>query len=208
MPVLAPADKVLYTINGTLNGQRTMSTFGLVVTQAVGQPDQAAAFLALRNKLCLAGEVMDKYLACMPNNWTAGEHWFQVVGPTRFVKYAFGNTATGPKSTYPANMPNVAGAIERRGVFADRKNISVLHLPSPTTNDWVDDGIFSIEAVTAYAALGNLIKGEISTPVPNVTYSFSILGTPLATAFPVPIQLTSVGLTSRVMRRRTVGLGI
>lgn len=207
MPTLLTADRVLVTINGTLFGQRIMSTFGYVVESQTGSNQDDDAFTALRNKLCELGGLVDKYLACLPSQYVKGQIWIQDIQPTRIVKRVFTNIAAGATSGEVAETANIAGTILRRGDFANRRNVSVLHLPSPTTVNWIDQGNFTVQALTAYQALADKIILDQATTVPVVNYAPSILPK-TAAGLPVPITSANAQDIVRTMHRRTVGLGI
>lgn len=206
MATVLAGDNVLMTINGALCGQTVMSTFCYVIESVTGSIDDTDLFGAFRTSICAAGELVDKYLACCPSNYVKGNLWFQIVRPQRIQKRVFGNSAPGGLSPYVADMPNVATTILRRGDIADRKNISTLHVPAPTTNDWIDTGSLTIEALTANQALATKVLKSYTTATFVANFYPSILNKGTSSDV-TPIISASAETTSRVMRRRTVGVG-
>lgn len=207
MATLLAGDKVLITFVGSLNGQTTMSTFTYGVASTVGSIQQDDAFLALRNAICSAGKLRDKFVACCPSNWSMVDIWIQVVGPTRYVKYDFGDTGAGPKSDYTANTSNVAAVILRRGDRASRKAISTLHVPAATDAEWITGGLLTVEALTSLGALATEILLPITTSTTVATYDPIINNGPLSGDI-TPITISSAKDQVRTMTRRTVGRGI
>lgn len=207
MPTILAADQVLITINGTLHGQRVMTTFGYVVESITGSNQDDVVFAALKTKLALANGLLDKYHACMPVEYVKGELWFQIIRPVRAVKRVLTNTAAGLSSGESAETANLAGTILRRGDLGNRRNISVVHLPSPTGANWIDNGQFTVQALTAYQELADQIILDQTTVAPAATFAPSILPSNPAN-LPVPISNANAQGTVRTQRRRTVGVGI
>lgn len=207
MATLLVADKVLITFVGSLSSQTTMSTFTYGVSTVGGSIQQDDAFAALNVAICSANKLRDKFVACCPSNWTLEDIWYQVIGPTRYVKYNLSDAGVGPKSDYTANTPNVAAVIMRRGDIAARKGISTLHIPAPTDAEWITGGELTVEALTALGTLSVEMKNDITVAVPSFTITPIINNGPLAGDV-TPITQTVAMSTVRTMRRRTVGRGI
>lgn len=207
MPAINIGDNVLVTVLGDLNGQRTMSQFGYVVSAMTGIQYDNIVFPLLRDQLCAANGLMDKFFACLPSNWSPGVMWIQTIRPFRFRKLVHVINNTGPKSDYVANTSNLAGTITRRGDVANRKNISTLHVPCPTTEEWIDAADFGLEAINAYAALCQKIILTQTTVGNVVSFAASIIAGPNSNDA-IPLTFAYPPGNVRVMRRRTKGVGI
>jgi len=208
MATVITGDNVLVTFNGTLCGQRVMNTFGYVVSAVTGSFDDSALAVAFQTAIAAAGKLEDAYLACMPSNYTRGLMWWQIIRPGRILRRQITMTGAGGNSGELAETANVGATILRRGDFANRKNISTLHLPAPTTSNWLDAGAFTIQAKTAYTALCTEVGRSYTLGGGTVcTLSPSILNGPLSTNV-TPITAVSTGDEVRTNRRRTVGRGI
>jgi hypothetical protein len=204
---LLAADRVLMTITGLLNSQRFMNTFSYVVSSVGSSIAQGDAFTAIRDKLCLAGGFMDKYKACIPSNVNALELWFQVIYPTRYIKYIRGDLSTGSLGSGAAWTSNLTQVITRRCDRAGRKFHSSLYLPLDSTNDAAEDGLLTGGQRTILNQFAALVDDEIVVTSPAVELTPSIFHKPL-TVLPDPITDAYAQAESRVMRRRTVGRGI
>lgn len=206
MPALLATDVVLCTVKGRLSNQSVYNTFAWVVSSTGGPTvQQDAAFAALNVYLKDTDHLFEKFAECMPANYTPVENTYQVIAPTRYAMYELAGISGN--SGYDAETPNIAAVIERRGDLATRKAVSTLHVPSPTATDWIEEGLFTIAALSSYQAVANLLPLDVVLTVPEVTFSpviYNMGSIPNVT----PITLSSVKDTIRVMRRRTVGRGI
>jgi hypothetical protein len=208
MSTVIAGDNVLVTFNGEVSGQRIMSTFGYVISSVTGSFDDSALAIAFQSAIAAAGKLEDAYLACCPSNYTRGLMWWQIIRPGRVIQRKLTMTSVGNNSGEIADTPNVAAVLLRRGDTANRKNISTLHVPSPTTSNWIDGGKWTVQALNALNPLCTEVGRVYSlTGGTTCTLSPSILNGPLSSNV-TPITAVSVMETVRVMRRRTVGLGI
>jgi len=206
MPVLDVGDNVLVTKTARLFGQLIMSTFGYVVTEKTGAVDQDTAFSQLNIAMCAAGEVHDAYNRCCPDQMLVEDIWYQVIRPTRYRKYYKADLTTGVFSGFSANTANVASTITRVGELGRRSNISSLHVPAPTGEDWLESGNITVAGLAKLEALADACRATYTIALGSTKFSPSILNGPLA-ANVTPITYAFHQTTVRVMRRRTVGVG-
>jgi len=206
MPALSLGDNVLVTKNGRLHGQLIQSMFGYVVTEMTGVVSMDTAFTQLNLAICANGEVADAYNRCCPDNYIPGDIWYQVIRPTRFRKFVKADFTTGVTSGFAATAPNVACVITRVGELGRRDNISSLHLPAATDNGWIDGGTVTLAAQVKLATMSDACRTTYSVAIGSTKFSPSILNGPLA-AQVTPITFAFFQFTSRVMRRRTLGVG-
>lgn len=207
MAALDLQDSVLMTINGVLAGQRTMNTFWWRVTAITGSPDETVAFPALWALLGSAGFI-DKYLACVPTNWTGAGVWMQSIYNLRQRKIVipFDDGGTGVSE---ANTANVQGSITRVGDIARRDAVGGIRIPIPTNALATTNGLLTVAqkgAMDEFAAELPIVR---TTVTPAVTYT-PMVGAPEA-ANPAnwfKVVAAFAQPETRVIRRRTVGRGI
>lgn len=206
MAALDLNDSVLMTIVGRLNGQRTMNTFWWRVTAVAGDPDEAVAFQELHSLLLT--NFFDLYLACVPTNWEGYQVWYQSIFNVRQRKivFPFDSEGTGPGE---ANTANVQGSITRVGDLASRKAIGGIRIPIGTTALTTVNGYISPAQKTAMEEFAAAMVPTRTTAAPAVTYT-PMVGAPdpLNPVNWFQVVATQVQETTRVLRRRTVGLGI
>lgn len=206
MPTLKLGDTVLQTYVTTLCGQRVMNTFWWEVTVApTPLLEQDVAFDALNDQMNEATGLTNRFDACLPSNLDWYGIWFQVIGPTRLVKVTFARTGNG-QFNGEAGSANVAAVITRRTQYASRVGIGSLHVPIATEPIAIEGGFVANALRTPLNALAAKMKENVSasgyTLRPKVTPNADAVG-----GIPWVYQ-TFLQDTVRIMRRRTVGLGI
>lgn len=206
MAALDLGDSVLVTVNGRLNEQRTMNTFWFRVTAIADAPDESIAFAALFLQLVGAGGLLEDYLACVPTNWAAEAVWFQSITPVRQRKVSFPWDAIGggPSS---ALTSNVQASITRVGDAARRDAIGGIRIPIGTGVGSITNGRLMAGQKTVLQDLADSMTQIVTTIGPNVEYT-PIVGKPNNAGNYWNVVDTTVQETARVLRRRTVGLGI
>ena len=204
-PAAQVADRLIVTYVGDLLNQRIMSTFWYGISSLIGVPTLGDVMDELRAKLITANNLRDDYLSCCPPQYTLNETWVQFVRPTRYVKKVYVDAQAGTFAG-DAHTANIAAVIERRGVTASRKSVSTLHVPCPTANSAITGGSITAGYATPLADLATQVATQVTTATGYVldpVIDNGVGGT----------NFTAIGLafpqtTVRVMRRRTVGLGI
>lgn len=206
MPAIVVTDKILMTFYGELAGQKILNTFPLVVTAVTGAPDLNDALDVLFAKVNAVGELRSAFLNCCATNYTLTQIWLQCVFPVRYKKrtYPVGMNGAGEDVSAAAN---IAGVITRTGDLAKRNNTGSLHVPIGSTSLSIVGGRLTATQKGLMTTLGTKMKGTIGTDGLVVDYSFSLWGNQVGN-LPVPVTAAVPQDTSRVMRRRTVGLGI
>lgn len=145
------------------------------------------------------------YRSSCSNSWEGLTWRIQKVHPVRFLASVFVDQQAGAIAS-PALFSNTAGVITRRTEFSGRKQVSTLHMPGlPASGS--TEGTLTAAQKTLYSALGDAIilklqDGSISLNMsPSIVHKTNPLSVDTITNFVVQD-------TTRVMRRRTVGLGI
>lgn len=206
MPVLAVNDRVLFTIVGRLCGQRTMNTFLYRVSACEADTEQSDFFTALNASMNAAGGVAQRMKGCCPANWRHVESWYQVISPVRFRKLAYPVDAAGLFAS-TALTPNVQASITRTGDRSGRKYIGGTRIPIGSDSFSTADGMITPELKAALTALTDSMKLNIITAGTVATY-IPQLGIPKPPALSYDLYDCFAQDTTRVIRRRTVGLGI
>jgi hypothetical protein len=206
MPVLHATDKILMTFKGTLIGQTILNTFPLTVISVTGTPEVNDCLDALEAKIAGAGDLKTAYLNAVADNYTLDEIWLQVIFATRYRKKVY-TIAAGGNSGANSLTPNVAGVLTRAGDQANKHNIGAIHLPIGTDDTSIVNGKLQATQKGLLNTVGTKCRGTVSTSSPAVTYAYSLFQHDPA-GLPSFVTTTFAQETARVMRRRTVGLGI
>lgn len=201
----------LVTVNGLLHGQRTMSSFYYQLFGIpAGAPTVEQAYDDLNTQMSVAADVFADYRAIAPTNWTFTESWVQCVRPQRYRKkvYVKNQAGLGPNAS---SVTNVSVSITREGELASRNRLGGIRIPlSPldVTAGIVNAGplaaanALATDLLTGYGAPGQFqwTPGFLSTILQNPPLLPTFEFTPNFAVFAQP--------TARVVRRRTVGVGI
>jgi len=205
---LTDGDILLYTLVCEYQGQRILNTWHLKVTQFTPDNiDYEDAATAILTELSGLGDLIDQLEAITVNAYNYVEHRIQRVWPTRnrTVVQLLGTSGTllGTGSTV-----NQAAVVTKYGNVATRYGIGSWHqcgLPASyyTTTGRIDPSAVTAltAAVAMLTAIGD-IEGFAGTEASPVLWSH------LVPARVTPIQQVVGQSTARVMRRRTVGVGI
>lgn len=200
-------DVFLCQTTGVLAGQTIITTFHYVVTAVNVEIDEVTACNRLLLKLTEADGLVDTYLGVAPTNYVMAQISAQKILPNRYRRVQTAINEPGLRGASPVS--NVALTIERFGALANRKNLGNVHLPcSPgnAANGTWDAG--TLAAADEFAPkLTELFEDEDGNRFrPCLVAAWQGVPTPLPT--PQLITGTIVHTASRVVRRRTVGLGI
>lgn len=208
MASLQIADRVLITVNILAFEQHLMSTFVYGVSSLTPPVTQAQAFAVLHTKVTGVGGLITTYRNVLCPEFLVSSVWYQVISPSRYAKYEFtSGLGLGTFAAGAASSANQAAVILRRGDGASRKQISTLHVPIGQDSDCQANGGIGGGIETPLDTLASQLKDSITTATTVIQFDPVINNGPNATDF-TPITITSVKPWVRVMRRRTVGLGI
>jgi len=207
MATAAVGDRILVTLKANLLAQVIMSTFVYRITSVTGTPNMHDVFDALDTKLKTAGNLVPKFLASVTHDYILHEIWYQTIAPGRFAKYPVIATGLIGGFTGESQTANLAAVITRRGDLGNRHNISTLHVPIGTDDNSLEDGELAVDLQTVLAALAIQINSSITLSSPAVGLSPVINNGPNAADYS-PITNTFVSQGVRVMRRRTLRVGI
>lgn len=144
-------------------------------------------------------------LNCLPSNAQINSLTAQAIYPTRSAQWEEGLTGQTGLWDGTANVPNNAGVIVFRTELAGRDQVSLAHVGPMPTNGAVA-GILTVDYVAALLALAN----QLVTTIEIAGFEGNLRPVIYHRSNNTSTQLINVTIrnTSRVMRRRTVGLGI
>jgi len=192
------------TCEGRLAGQRVMNVFHYFMQLEGGVDDGHQECLDLMNTLQAGGGFWDKYLACLSADCIEMHMYAQWITDVRFAYV----TSPVPDATglagQPALPPNDGAAITLRGDLADRHNLGRKAIPG-VFQDYVVNG----NLVLIYFGLLEDFCDKIVLEQVNPSgaeYLPIIFNRATPELSPV-ITEAFPQHTSRVERRRTVGVG-
>jgi len=197
-------DVLQVTLVGDSAGQQILNTFHYGMATVTGTPTQAAVATEVTAKLQAAGELVDKFLGCMPPEYNLDYMWVQFVLDTRYQKSVFsiGSPGTSPQH---ASTANLAAVITRRGPVANKRNLGSLHLLYPNKDTGVANGDVSAAQLTAMDLLASKVILTYALATLGSIAPILIHGTSKLNAIPITSAFSQI--TLRTMRRRTVGVG-
>lgn len=206
------------TLRSTLFGQEVMNTFHFRLDLAGGALPDGAAFLSdFNDMLAVADTFYDTYMLTLPvqcQNIYADLQW---IDPDRLMMRSF---VVGPQgaTVHVPTTANLASALELRGDIADKRSIGTKHIPG-LGGVAVAAGIVQAALIAELANFGIQatlpvgIGGRTMTPIifgrarAQYTDKHGVVHPPIGKSYR-PITAFRVQTTARVMRRRTVGVGI
>lgn len=155
-----------------------------------------------------ANSLGDVYLKCLPENLILREIWAQKIYPTREVKQSKAVSYTGLWPTAEASTGNIGAVITLRTDKAGRSQVGNKHI-GPLPQDAYTNGQISGAAIIAMEVLGEALVNALNT-AGSGQYDPAIYHRAGDGAAQKSDLIASfvIQTTARVMRRRTVGLGI
>lgn len=206
------------TLRGILLDQVVMTIFHYQLDPtSPSLLDGAAALDNFFTQIAAGGDMLNDYGDAMPTEWVSDEIDLQWIWTPRYVKKTYANPFPNGNSGSSTTVCNLACAMEIRGETANKRSVGIKHLPG------VGGGDATAGFLTpAYLATAAAIKAQCQASVVAAgrTYNPIIYGrerqafTKCGKTYPFLPQLStritnaSLNDTVRVMRRRTVGIGI
>lgn len=201
----AIGDIILVTFEGLWHGQITLNTFYYRVNAVTGAPLVTAFATAMDGVLKGAGNLVPKFLACCPPQYFLNNIWYQTVAPTRYVKEVR-SAVLGGTFASNSNLANTCTVITRRGDFANRRNVGALHVPMANLDADISNGAIGAPQLAANTALASQMLNALA--MAGIGGADPVLWYPPLSANYTVVRSTLSQLTTRVMRRRTKGIGI
>lgn len=206
------------TFRGELFNQLVMTTFNYEVTEVPGggAPSNILAITQFNTAFLAPGDMIDDYTNAMPVEYNLVAMDYQWIAPLRYRKVSKFDAA-GPGNGGTTTTPNLAACITLAGDRATRRTVSTKHLPGLGGAD-IDDGILNGGAIARYGVVAT--QAQAAVVAAGTTYKPIIYGrfiapfTKCGKDYPGQPELTTLiefgfpQVTARVMRRRTVGVGV
>lgn len=204
---LAVGSIIEATFRGTLLGQTVMSVWHYAVTTVATEPsiaNELRDFLNTWDNALVAG-IRLGYVDCMPSNYTLRQSSAQLVSPTRSRKFFHTLNIGGNRTA--AMVPNTAGVMTYQTDAGGRDQVGSKHLPIDPNVDAVD-GNLDVAYKNVLAILGARTTLPLLVVANGGEYAPVLWHRKKPQPSSSAIKDFIVQDTARVMRRRTVGLGI
>lgn len=199
---LLPDAVVQVIIETNLNSQRLLNVLHYQA-DGTGAADYNVALNALIGVLLTPGDLVDTLSACQSNEAQIRRISAQPVYPARLAIISEVQAIDGTVAQ-PALPQNTSLVVTKRSDLATRYGVGSIHIPGiPTT--FVANGFITGAASAAMTAFADQASGQ--------KMAAGIIWTPVLWNLATPGRVTVwdryvIQDTSRVMRRRTVGVGI
>lgn len=203
MPYAVPNGGILeVSIKGKFELQTFLSVFHYRITAAGGTADGDAAINAADAILNVAGGFVDAYADALHADAILEDVIYQWIHPKRYHRVRKAPVTLTGHVAGTKMPPNVSGPITKKSVTATRHSRGTLHMPAVPAS-FVIGGTISNAGQIAYNNFALLVvsTGALLGYEPVL---FNRLSPGLSEAIVEAYSET----TSRVQRRRTVGLGI
>lgn len=209
MAAAANGDIFLATMHGLFHNQRTMNTWHYRLDDVQGACTVQDCYAAISEAFRTAATGMiAQFKVCAPNEWSFKEMWYQRVHPVR-VQKLIEQLNTGGGSGGPSQITNISAVITRFGEVASRSSRSRLHVPIPPAA--VTAGALTFQHAGYLTALAQSCTNLIPVLF-NVAVLTPVIWSPMNEDKPfvtnIDVYGAKVETSQRVVRRRTVGVGI
>lgn len=206
MPVGLPNNALIaYTLYYTMFEQRLMNTLHWVYKEDVPVTNYLTYLESVLASLEVANALVDRVAQSCTNAITITHHSAQPVHPDRLVPAVRTIGQNGSRAISPLPQ-NTAASITLHGPYGNRKNVAKWQQPGATIEDQ-ESGIWVAGYMTLLGAIATELKKEIGGGALPGTLSPIIVTRGEAPGNRFITQATPQD-TVRVMRRRTVRLGI
>lgn len=215
MPDMAVDDIVQVTMRNTLFNQRLLNTFHYRVSLVNAPVSYENAIVGLDGQIRITNGLMDKYLACLQDDVTLDEIWYQKVSPVRLYVQKKPVGSVGDR-VGASNTANLAGFIERRTATATKRSIGGVHIPVAAGAGSTVAGILTAGMKAVLDQLAGQMLSAFTTNTGFIGWTPVLFGPfrpakgdkPAVPEHYEDLIATEAYTTTRVMRRRTVGVGI
>lgn len=190
-----------------LAGQRVMNTFQYKMTSIPPLDHDYRAELELVAQFIQGTNgILEDYLPMLPTDMIVDRLTIQPVWPIRQRYMAWTIGQNGTSTFTSANTANQAVSIKRTSETVGPRGVGRIQVPVPRTA--VVNGLIDASYITteAQAMADKMLDPMVtSTPITWEPCLFSVVGGVAGTGLLIGSEVET---TARVMRRRTVGLGI
>lgn len=194
------------TIEGQQAGQQILTVLSYILDRDVITPiaDGRQAAKDFLVEIESVGGLFDKYLACISQSGVNFNCFAQWITNTRYAALKGLRNDEGGAVAVSSPTPNMAAVITRAGDLADRHNVSNTHMPCvPST--FTANGFITGAGLAAYDNLIPFLLDPVVLPGLSIIRPCAY-NRVLSTASRLLLH-GYTQLTTREVRRRTVGLG-
>lgn len=191
-----------FTVKGVFEGQVCMTVLHYKLVESLGLPDGDAAIAALNLELNDLTDFIGFYAACVHSDYLFSQLVYQWIWPIRFHRQVKVPVPTSGVVTGTKLPPNVSAAISKFSDLASRHSRGSVHMPA-VPGSFHSQGLITMSGQASYTDLAGhiVLKRQTDSLVP-------ILFNRPNPAVSEVVTNARPETTSRVSRRRTVGLGI
>lgn len=190
------------TIQSVLFSQTCLSVFHYQLSDSLGLPDGDAAINGFNTEWNDLLDFVGAYAGCCSQELAFVNIVYQWVYPTRYHRVLKTPVVLLGEVANPSEPPNVAQVVTRSADKANRHGIGTTHIPALPQTTWtagsLNDGQYNLLNVFAGFQANKYVT---NTMIP-------VLYNRANPAQSLPVTAAIPRRTVRVMRRRTVGVGI
>lgn len=205
----AVGDIIRVTWNGVCFNQRVMMVHDYRIKTVDAGSDILAIQDDLLDELAASGgdQLETRYAECLSTSYTGLVIWAQRIAPVRMRRSELPMTATG--SAGASELTNVQAAVSFNTIFSGRNQQAVKKIgPIPTVTTMVDNGVLTTAYKDLLSLFANSFLNTINLTTPAVELKPVVYHKPPASPNYDELNDFTLGQEARVIRRRTVGLGI
>jgi len=189
------------TIKGRCFGQVCMNVFHYKLDSTFGIPDGDAAIEAFNVEWNDAADFLGAWAACTSFNLSIDQLVYQWIYPIRYHRVVHVPTGGVVQNAGDALAANISTAVTKLSEKATRHSRGTLHMPAvPTT--FIEEGELTAAGITAYDGFLPFVDNDYRTGT-----LLPVLFNRNQPADSERIFSARLERTSRVNRRRTVGVG-
>ena len=193
-------------IETVVNGQRLLNVLHYKVKLESTEPDAKDEQENFATQLNAVGGIVAKMRAAMSQDATVVRVVAHFIRDQRFARSTLEITGAGLIAE-DCTAQNVTATLTKRTAFAGRWAVGSFHLGGLPVTGYVSGNLEPVYKGLV-EDLANQLLVEITVPITGGTYTPVLLHPPAAHDGSTELREIDVQETLRVMRRRTVGLGI
>lgn len=206
MSILAAVgQKYLVTVQGKVDGQRTMTNFCYQLSALAGAPSTDDVATEIGAKFAGVAGMVPLLADAGPSNWSIDYLDIQCIDPVRVRKISRLVNVNGNMNACEA--PGTTMCYTRAGDLAGRKRQSTVHLPCSTDGADITAGRPTLALLNKIQLIANQNLLLITSLAPSFTVN-PVINNGAGGANVTLITRAFAADTIRTMRRRVVGRGI
>lgn len=191
-----------FTVRGVFEGQVCLTVLHYKLVNSLGLPDGDLAISQLNTEMNDLTDFIGFYSACVHSDYLFNQLVYQWIWPVRYHRQVKVPVPTAGTVTGTKLPPNVSGAISKFSDKATRHSRGTVHMPA-VPGTFHSQGLITGSGQASYNDLAGhiVLTRQTESLIP-------ILFNRVNPAVSEQVTNARAETTSRVNRRRTVGLGI